>query len=39
MFSIIIISSIEFKVNCFVTGDFVSLSAVGVLDTLKLKRC
>jgi hypothetical protein len=35
----IIISSIEFKVNCFVTGDFVSLSAVGVLEKLKLKGC
>jgi len=35
----VIISSIEFKVNCFVTGDFVSLSALAVLDKLKLKVC
>jgi len=35
----VIISSIEFKVNCSVTGDFVSFSALAVLDKLKLKRC
>ena len=39
MSSKIIIYSIEFKVNCYMTGNFVSLSALGVLGKFKLKRC